>query len=989
MMNRSLASHFALAALFGALVQGEDTSRLLEALAADLDRRVVQLSFTGCRAFRDLEAQMLLQALPRLSVLRLDLGFTAIQKLEFPEMPSLTELVLRFTGSSLRDASGLCAALTPRLQLLHLWFANLPSLQQLGSMSRALAALRVEELVLHLSGCPNVPPETKQQMYDAAQRLSRLRWRRLDAWIHIEGAERPWRGKPVAQENCGEPAFPSPHSKTSSPVLQNAGSCGLQGTALEDALPFPCSHPGCATFHENLQGFCQQHRLRGRARVVMSRCLTAWRWLELMLLFFAQAAAEMESRAALLAMLLSMYAVAVWPVIRSFSDSNSPSSTDCFVAALSAAALGSLAWTWRQFDRLQRVARQVALSTEASYSAVLEAKRAGEAEEEGAVRLLGPSTLTEADEGLESYGSVSLQQASADLSHLYCEARRHLPHLESTVREALADLPAPATPAKIRLLTDLRSEDRQRPQGLVDLLSCEVNCKDMSQVQTALAALKARLVHKESCGYFELVALHDGFATLSSRKCCQVVVSHQGYLASIFLLDASLARLQADMTDMYRLADSFGLLDEVKPRTWETSRRLWEPRPPRSVIAVTTFLRVVALLVALFFAVQYFVRYAPARWRKKLPGILLEATFVLDATASDRESWGQAILLSLPYAILVQVFAWELLPATGSKKRAKPTQVIYEKYFGLCGSHYVLKVLVLQFGSVLLQVFGKLRLLGALVTLAQHEAAASAEPFARVFWGLCALLAWNCVYPALLLVLPDTSWLRGGAALMDAVMDLASMLGYLLMVLMALVQLQAAEELQGNYGLDGLMTLVTTLDFSTRVPPGFAFPTGFWGYAAVYVNVAHVCCVCRMLRRSSWAVASVRQSRQKGRKGWKYLGAAAYASCLLLVLSLFLMSKDAYPGHSGDFRCFPCHCSVAGTILRLERCPLAEVLQMEQMSLHGRNITDIAAEAFGPLGQLRRLSLSGNPLVRLPPGRFEGLRCLQLLDLGDLAAKPS
>ena len=99
-------------------------------------------------------------------------------------------------------------------------------------------------------------------------------------------------------------------------------------------------------------------------------------------------------------------------------------------------------------------------------------------------------------------------------------------------------------------------------------------------------------------------------------------------------------------------------------------------------------------------------------------------------------------------------------------------------------------------------------------------------------------------------------------------------------------------------------------------------------------------------------------------------------------------------------RCFPCHCSVAGTILRLERCPLAEVLQMEQarlvcirhrvslepcltgncvstalfvqMSLHGRNITDIAAEAFGPLGQLRRLSLSGNPLVRLPPGRFEG-----------------
>ena len=33
-----------------------------------------------------------------------------------------------------------------------------------------------------------------------------------------------------------------------------------------------------------------------------------------------------------------------------------------------------------------------------------------------------------------------------------------------------------------------------------------------------------------------------------------------------------------------------------------------------------------------------------------------------------------------------------------------------------------MKVLILQFGSVLLQAFGKLRLLGALVTLAQHEA---------------------------------------------------------------------------------------------------------------------------------------------------------------------------------------------------------------------------------------------------------------------------
>ena len=122
----------------------------------------------------------------------------------------------------------------------------------------------------------------------------------------------------------------------------------------------------------------------------------------------------------------------------------------------------------------------------------------------------------------------------------------------------------------------------------------------------------------------------------------------------------------------------------------------------------------------------------------------------------------------------------------------------------------MLKVLLLQFGSVVLQAFGKLRLMGALVTLAQHEAdmvhicrrvklarsmsacfpectnvnenqhrstgqapRIAAEPFARVFWTFCFLLAWNSTYPALLLVLPDAKWLRGGAALMDAILDSA------------------------------------------------------------------------------------------------------------------------------------------------------------------------------------------------------------------------
>ena len=41
-----------------------------------------------------------------------------------------------------------------------------------------------------------------------------------------------------------------------------------------------------------------------------------------------------------------------------------------------------------------------------------------------------------------------------------------------------------------------------------------------------------------------------------------------------------------------------------------------------------------------------------------------------------RKRW-QAILLSLPYAILVIVFAWDLLSTGANEKRVRPTQVLY------------------------------------------------------------------------------------------------------------------------------------------------------------------------------------------------------------------------------------------------------------------------------------------------------------------------
>ena len=63
--NQALAAHFALASWFGFVAQGDDPTDLLRALAADISRQVVELSFTGCRGFADDALQQLLKHLPR------------------------------------------------------------------------------------------------------------------------------------------------------------------------------------------------------------------------------------------------------------------------------------------------------------------------------------------------------------------------------------------------------------------------------------------------------------------------------------------------------------------------------------------------------------------------------------------------------------------------------------------------------------------------------------------------------------------------------------------------------------------------------------------------------------------------------------------------------------------------------------------------------------------------------------------------------------
>ena len=136
----------------------------------------------------------------------------------------------------------------------------------------------------------------------------------------------------------------------------------------------------------------------------------------------------------------------------------------------------------------------------------------------------------------------------------------------------------------------------------------------------------------------------------------------------------------------------------------------------------------------------------------------------------------------------LRVFSFVLQPLRGALDEghllpfaalAKPQ----EKYFGLRGVHYPIKVSLLQAVTVLVQAFGKISLLSALVTFSQTKEHAPTAWLSFGFWCFFALLCFNSTYPPILMIFPDSAWARIGAALMDAILDLGYILTYLGMVL--------------------------------------------------------------------------------------------------------------------------------------------------------------------------------------------------------------
>ncbi|CAJ1355858.1 unnamed protein product [Effrenium voratum] len=980
LVDQALASHFALASWYNCIWLNKRTERLATALRTDVSRKLVQLSFTGCQHFSDPELESLVLNLPsELRVLRLDLGFTGLETLDCfasADLRFLVQLKLRFTGSpSLRNIAGLSAALQKwSLTHLELWFMNLPRLEQLGSLSTALLSLRLQELIFDLNGCPQISEDARIQLHEAIKGSS---LRRSEAWVNIEGLSREtWlRSQTTLRTICALllaqcPRVPIWRLRHRRNCRTNALAATRLGRSASDqsdtadtedepreeqadaARPFPCSHPGCTSFHGAEDGYCEKHRSLKVCKHMLGLLNTLRQYVELGLLILTQAVAEVESRWLLILIILSLCPVAAY----SLEQSTGSSAAEISVVAVPLAVI-SIAYTTARLNQMQELTKELEVQAESVY----------------AMHLGRDMSL------LFGEGQDILQHVGSLKDH-FLEARKRFDKFQQEVCLPLRDFlndQGPATEGLKPMLRPVQAVRHRDLRRLLDLLYCHVTFDGLESMARAWQFLRARV--QNEVGGVEVVSVRDSFAVLETgHRCAQIVVGIDGYFATVFFYEESLSELEKQLDDVHRLAKHLRLAN--LPTQIHDVAGL----PLRSwpVGVAVGCLRAVSLLAAIYLGAQYFIRYCPAPFRATLAPSLKAGLALKEVdTDGQAEGWWLSIAFALPYLALTIVLILDLRRCGSTQHRKwKPTQVLYETYFGIEGKFYSIKVAGLQLLTVMLQALGKLQLLGGIVSFAAH-ARADADAFQSCFWVFVGLLCLNSIYPSMLLFF-DWKWMRLGAAMMDAVLDIAYTLTYLVLTLLAISELSLDQQVAGNFGDEA------AVNFEARLDPAFVFPVDCLGYVAVYYSVAHVCTVCRALERADLtpmhnftSLSRVRSANLFGQRRWRATFKALYSPSLLLVMIFLLISSESYPSHPQS-TCFPCRCiGLPNGTQQLESCGLIRVLRFKDVSLSDRNISSVAEKAFDSAGCLQRLSLSGNPLGGLPKV-FASLTCLQLLDLG-------
>ena len=722
-------------------------------------------------------------------------------------------------------------------------------------------------------------------------------------------------------------------------------------------LPFPCSETNCSTFHPNRHGFCHKHRFHRFGRKLSAAVVRSLGWLELVLLLTIQAAAEIQSRFLLLVILVSLL-----PVTCIFLEESTGMSAAAIYVTFLVVSVGTCLYTAKRLDGMQQSVFKMALATEASYFQVLQPSP------ETSNNLVQVSTI------LRSHSDGSSQevlQTQQDLKSNYRLAQNHMSVFQTAICEPLASTGLEVT-AKIKSLTEL---DEREGGGGVDILYCEVWCDNLQEVQDAWDMLK-------DLDGVEIVSARDFFAVASSKNFCKVVVSLQGYLATVVLLEKSLSSWEAQK-GLSDAADSLGLLDKTKASAWEVSRLQRDSEVPGCMFVGTALLRLVALSSCYIIGRQIGGKYNNS---SDLFFGLFEGLYRYHCTDRYEDGYYSGIVIgyecglkkgslrmlamTLPFLTCFLILLWEMLSCCcccrrSFKIRPRPTQLWYRKYLGVQGCYYAFKVAVLQFLTVAMQGLAKASLFRRIQDT-HGLAALQASTAVRCFM---VLLLCNILFPAMILVIPNYVFSRVGAALLDAVLDV----GYMVTSIWLYVVFATTESLTD------------------------IFLSSFLNYMSIYVCVAHVLCVCRSLETADWITLFQVPRAAPNCKAWKrIICSSAYALALLAFVGIPLggLVLGAFSDSSHAGLCPPCECStVAPTSLLLERCmiPTGYVEQGAaplSFNLTNHNITEALPDAFiarGAHQEVRSISLRGNHLTELPEGLFRDLLQQKYMDTLDLA----
>ena len=517
-----------------------------------------------------------------------------------------------------------------------------------GGVANGNAPGGLKELVLQVHGCP-LTEETITHLEVCIQWI-RAKGGPIETWIDIEGTNLKNSSSQCLQ--CFRCFASSSRFKASHrSVAESKASYVITNDSSD--MPFPCSHSGCFRFHSNAHGFCQEHRWSRFTAKVVPALKTVWNWLQLLMLLLAQASVEIQDRWLLMLILMSLL-----PTATLFLQKDIGWFSTCFSIPLFVGMLGSWIQIGQRFDKMQRAMLELLLTTEAMYLGNLQA--AGEGAHQG--------LLVD-----EDVAGTDLQQSVTDLRGNFGEAKR-LRHLfQSAVCVPLSQIANRQVEAKLRCLTDYDISAFS-----VDVLYCKVLCEGLRQIQEAWHLLKGLAETQD----IHIKSLQDDFARVSAKKkCCRVVLSIEGYFATVLLVDETIDQLEQELDSMHHFANSLGLLDEAKPQHWASTFEAIAT-PPHWCRMVIWLLRCAAQLLS--------------------AGIGISFIWNMSENRDDMNDIVRVFIFfcALPFFVLIIVFAYDsksclFIPCPCfpscpccprmQRRRLKPTQILYRKHFGVQG----------------------------------------------------------------------------------------------------------------------------------------------------------------------------------------------------------------------------------------------------------------------------------------------------------------